>query len=159
LFRSTTEAWVLKIDISDLINSVEAIRSPGTRIGLPDDPTPVNIADSQRLSACMDTAFHAFRELRGGADFMVSAAGYQQVVRVRFVQRGPCRDRNGQVEPALELSFRALRAAVAKSRGELHYWGGNNYFDVSIPFRGPVRESFPAIHHLPWDERYCYLME
>jgi hypothetical protein len=80
-------------------------------------------------------------------------------VWVRFVQRGPCQDRNSQVEPTLEPSFRPLRAAVGKSRGELHYWGGNNYFDVSLPFRGPMREDFPEVEHLPWDERYHYLLD
>ncbi len=41
----------------------------------------------------------------------------------------------------------------------LNYWGGNNYFDVSLPFHGPVRESFPEVDHLPWDERYRRLLE
>jgi hypothetical protein len=151
----------LKIDIKDLLGSVQAIRSAGVRIGLPDDPTPVDINDPQRFSACLDNALRAFRDLRGGADYLVSAEvnTHHQAVWVRFVQRGPCRDHNGQVEPVLEPAFQALRAEVARSHGDLHYWGGNNYFDVSLPFRGPVREAFPEVKHLPWDERYRYLLE
>src|SRR5205085_1806441 len=138
----------------------QALRSPRARIGFPDDPTPVDIADPQRVSTCLDNALCAFRDLRGGADYLVNAEvnTYHRAVWIRFVQVGPCQDRNGQVEPALEPSFQALRAAVGKSRGELHYWGGNNYLDVSIPFRGPMREEFPEVRHLPWDEQYRYLL-
>ena len=59
----------MKIDIKDLLGSVQAIRSPGARIGFPDDPTPVDIADPQRLSTCLDNALGAFRELRGAAEY------------------------------------------------------------------------------------------
>lgn len=151
----------MKIDIKDLLGPVQALRSPGARIGFPDDPTPVDIADPQRVSTCLDNALCAFRDLRGGADYLVNAEvnTYHRAVWIRFVQGGPCQDHNGQVEPALEPSFQALRAAVGKSRGELHYWGGNNYFDVSIPFRGPMREEFPEVRHLTWDEQYRYLLE
>lgn len=151
----------MKIDIKDLLSSLEAIRSTGARIGVPDDPTPVDITDAQRLATCLDNALYAFRDLRDKADYLVSAEvnTYHRAVWIRFVQRGPGQDRNGQVEEALEPSFQALRAVVGKSRGELHYWGGNNYFDLSIPFRGPVREAFPEIKHLPWDEQYRYLLE
>jgi SAM-dependent methyltransferase len=151
----------LKIDIKDLLGSVRAIRTSGARIGFPDDPTPVEIADPSRLSASLDDALRSFRDLRGGADYLVSAEvnTYHRAVWIRFVQRGPSQDRNGEVEPVLERSFRVLRAAVGKSRGELHYWGGNNYFDVSLPFRGPVRESFPEIKHLPGDDRYRYQLD
>lgn len=150
------EVLALKIDVRELLDSVPAIRSPGTRIGLPDDPTPVDVVDLQRLSTCLDTALRAFHDLRGGTDYLVSAEvnAYHRATWVRFVQHGPCQDRNGQVEPALKPSFRALRRAVARSGGELHYWGGNNFFDVSFPFRGPVREESLQVTHLPWDERY-----
>jgi hypothetical protein len=152
--------WALKVDIKDLLSSLEAIRSPGARIGFPDDPTLVDIADPQRLSTCLDNALCAFRELRGGADYLVSAEvnTFHRAVWVRFVQRGPC-EHHGKVEATLEPSLQALRATVGKSRGEFHYWGGNNYFDLSFPFQGPMREQFPEVKHLPWDKRYGYLLE
>lgn len=151
----------MNLDIKDLLGSVQAVRSPEVRIGLPEDPTPVDIPDPQRFAACLDDALRAFRGLRSGADYVVSAEvnAYHRAVWIRFVLRGPCHDRNGQAELALEPSFRALRAEVAKSGGDLHYWGGDNYLDVSLPFRGPVREEFPEVKHLPWDERYRYLLE
>lgn len=151
----------MNIDIKDLLASVQALQSSGVRIGLPDDPTPVDIADPRRLSTCLDEALRTFRSLRSGTDYLVSAEvnTFHRTVCVRFVQRGPSHDRNGKVEPALVPPFRALRAAVAKGGGNLHYWGGNNYFDVSLPFRGPMREEFPEVDHLPWDERYRYLLE
>jgi hypothetical protein len=151
----------VKIDVKDLLGAVQTLRSPGTRIGLPDDPTSVDIPDPRRLSGCLDDALRAFRGLRGGGGYLVSAAvnEYHRAVWVRFVQRGPCQDRGGQVESALASAFRALRALVRKSRGDLHYWGGNNYFDVSLPFRGPMREAFPEVNHLPWAERYRHLLD
>ncbi len=150
----------MKIDIKDFLGSVPTIRSPGVRIAFPDDPTPVDVNDPQRFSACLDNALRAFHDLRTG-DYLVSAEvnAYHREVWVRFVQHGPCQDRNGQIEAALEPAFQVLRTVVAQSGGDLHYWGGNNYFDVSLPFRGPMREAFPEVNHLPWDERYRYLLE
>ncbi len=111
--------------------------------------------------ACLDNALRAFRDLRSGADYLVSAEvnACHRAVWVRFVQRGPCQDRNGQVEPALEQAFEALRAALVKSAGALHYWGGNNYFDLSLPFRGSVRDAFREVDDLPWDLRYRSMLE
>ncbi|MGL4550288.1 MAG: methyltransferase domain-containing protein [Gemmataceae bacterium] len=151
----------MKTDVKDLLGSVQAIRSPGVRIGLPDDATPLDIADPRLLSAALDDALRAFHDLRNGADYLVSAEvnAYHRAVWVRFVQRGPSQDCDGQVEPALEPVFRALRAEATKSGGDLCYWGGNNYFDVSLPFRGRVREAFPEVEHLPWEARYRYLLE
>ena len=151
----------MKIDVKELLGSVQAIRFPRARIGVPDDPTPVEIADPQQFSACLDGALHAFRDLRSGTDYLVSAEvnTFHRAVWVRFVQRGPCQDRNGLIEPELEPAFQALRAVIAKSGGDLDYWGGNNYFDISLPFRSPIREDFPEVEHLPWDERYRYLLE
>jgi SAM-dependent methyltransferase len=150
----------LTIDIKDLLGSIQAIRTPSARIGIPDDSTLVDIADPQRLFCCLDEALCAFRDLRGGADYLVSAEvnTYNRAVWIRFVQAGPCQNR-GQVEPALDPSFHALRAAIGTSRGKLDYWGGNNYFDISLPFRGPMRESFPEVKHLPWNERYRNLLD
>jgi Methyltransferase domain len=151
---------IVIIDIKDLLASVQAIRSPDSRIGLPDDPTPVEIVDPQQLAKCIDDALFAFRDLRG-SNYLVSAEvnSYHRAVWIRFVQRAPGVDRNGQVEPELEPAFQALRATAMASHGELHYWGGNNYFDVSFPFLGSIREEFPEVNHLTWDERYSYLLE
>ncbi len=150
----------LKIDIGDLLDLIPALRSPAARIALPDDPAAVDIADPQQFAACLDNALRAFRDVRGGADYLVNAAvnAHRREVWVRFVQRGSCQDRDGRVDPALEASFRPLRAALATSGGDLHYWGGDNYVDISLPFDGPVREHFPEVNNLPWDERYRQLL-
>ena len=120
----------LKTDIKDLLGSLQAIQSPGSRIGLPDDPTPVDIADHHRLPACLDNALCAFRDLRSGADYLVSAEvnACHRAVWVRFVQRGPCQDRNGQVEPALEQAFEALRAAAREERRRFALLGREQLF-------------------------------
>lgn len=151
----------MRIDVKDLLSSVQAIQLKGTRIGWPDDPTPVSITDPQRFASHLDAALTAFHDLRGGTPYVVNAEvnSYHRSVWTRFVQRGPCLDRNGQIEPILEPAFESLRSTAMKDGGDLHYWGGNNYFDVSLPFRGPVREEFPEVNHLPWDERYRQLLK
>lgn len=151
----------MKIDIKNLLGSIKALNTPGLRMGFPDDPTLVEIADPSRLSASLDDALRAFRDLRGGLDYLVNAEvnAYRRVVSVRFVQRGDTWDRNGQVEPTLEPSFRILRDAIENCDGELHYWGGNNYFDLSLPFHGPIRDPFPDVNHLPWDDRYRHELD
>jgi hypothetical protein len=151
----------LKIAIQDRLNSVEALQSPGTRIGWPDDTTPVRVSDPRRFAACLDAALSAFRDLRRGTHYLVNAEvnSYHSKVVIRFVLPGPCVHRNGQVEPALEPAFQSLRAVAVRNRGDLHYWGGNNYFNVSLPFRGPMREAFPEVEYLPWDERYRHLLK
>ena len=157
---SSPKEWTLKIDIKDLLATVHAIQTSGVRIGYPDEQTPVEIADPQGLSAALDDALCAFRDLRGGTDYLVDADAntYNRAVWVRFVQRGPSLH-HGKVESALVSSFQALRDEISKSCGKLDYWGGNNYFNLSIPFEGVMRESFPKIEHLPWDERYRYELE
>ncbi|MES2791112.1 MAG: class I SAM-dependent methyltransferase [Planctomycetota bacterium] len=151
----------MKIDIKDLLGSVLEIHSAAARIGLPDDPTLVDIVDSEQFCTCLDDALRAFCELRGGADYVVSANinEYHQLVQIRFVQRQGGKDRNGQVEQALQPAFRSLRAMLTKSGGELSYWGGNNYFDVNLPFHGPMRDAFPDVEHLPWNDRYGQLLK
>lgn len=150
----------MKIDIDNLLGPVRMLRSPGTRIGWPDDPAPVRVAAPRGFAAKLDAALSAFRDSRRGGSYLVSAEvnTYHREVWIRFVQPGPCVDRGGLVEPALEPAFQSLRAATAQNGGGLHYWGGNNYFDVSLPFRGPMREEFPEVAHLPWDERYRELL-
>jgi hypothetical protein len=64
--------WASEIDIKDLLCSVSALQTRRTRIGWPDDPTLVAIADLPRLVTCLDKALRAFRDLRGGADYLVS---------------------------------------------------------------------------------------
>jgi hypothetical protein len=41
----------------------------------------------------------------------------------------------------------------------VHYWGGNNYLDVSLPYPHPEREDLLEGRHLPWDERYRVQLE
>lgn len=150
----------MKIDLEDLLAAVPTLRSPGTRIGLPDDPTPVTIPDPARFAAVLDDALRAFRDLRGGAAYLVSAElnSHHRTVGVRFVLSTGGEVASGQVEPSLEPSFRALQAVAAECGGSFGYWGGNNFLDVSLPFRGPIREDFPAVDHLPWDGRYRELL-
>jgi len=147
-----------KIDIKDLLGSVPALQSPGVRIGWPDDATPVSVSDRQRFSRTLDAAINAFRDLRRGTGCIVNADvnSYHSSVDVRFVQCGPSVERNGKVEPAFELALQSLRKVVSQNGGQVHYWGGNNYLDVSLPFEGTMREGFPEIDHFPWDERYRY---
>lgn len=151
----------MNIDIKDLLGSVPALQEPGVRIGWPDDPTPVDIADPRRFATCLDIALRAFRDLRGGSHCLVNVEvnSYHRCVGIRVVQGCGSESRNGQVERAIKPAFRSLRAVAAKNGGDLHYWGGENYFDVSLPFRGPVREEFPEVNHLPWDGRYRRLLD
>jgi hypothetical protein len=153
--------WAVKIDVKDLIGPVRGLQAPGTRAGWPDDPTPVSLRDPRRFATALDAALAAFHDLRPGAPYLVSAEvnSYHRSVWVRFVRPGPSVGRNGRVEPALEPAIRSLRAVAAQNGGGLHYWGGNDYFDLSLPFRGPMREDFPKVEHLPWDERYRRLLE
>jgi hypothetical protein len=164
LFVRPQRRWALKIDVKDLLCSVPGLQTPGTRIGWPDDPTPVDIDDPRSFVTCLDNALRAFRDLRGGENYLVSAEvnAYHRCVGVRFVQRGEWEkkweDRIGQVEPALEAVFLDLYAVAAKSGGAFSYWGGTNFLDLSFPFQGPVREEFPEVKHLPWDEQYRQLL-
>jgi hypothetical protein len=130
----------------------------------PADPTPVDSADPHNFVTCLDNALRAFRDLRGGADYLVNAEvnASHRCVGVRFVQRGEWEkgweDRIGQVEPALEAVFLDLYAAAAKSGGDFSFWGGTNFVNLSFQFQGPVREAFPEVKHLPWDEQYRQLL-
>ncbi len=151
----------MQIDVKSLIGSLPALQAPGTRIGWPDDPTPVNVFSPQRFAAALDAALAAFRDLRPGPAYLVDVGvnSYHRSVGMRFVLPGPCVDRNGQVELPLKPAFPSLRDAARRNGGDLHYWGGNNYFDVSLPFCGPIRQAFPKVEHLPWDERYRRQLE
>jgi SAM-dependent methyltransferase len=151
----------MKIDIRDLLISVAALQSPGARLGWPDDPTVVEIADPPCFSACLDDALRAFRDLRGGADYLMDADlnSYHRSVWVRFVCGKGLGIGDGQMESPLRPTFEAAQAVAAANGGKLRYWGGNNYFDLSLPFGGPVREAIPQLDHLPWDERYRQLLE
>jgi hypothetical protein len=151
----------LEIDIKELLGSVPALRALDTRIGWPEDPTVVRVADPQRFAASFDAALRAFHEFRRGASTLldVDINSYHKSVWVRFVQHCARRESNGEMEAALRPAFRALRAVAVKNGGNLHYWGGNKYFDVLLPYRGPIREEFPDVEHLPWDEHYRCLLD
>jgi hypothetical protein len=152
----------LEIDISNLLRFVPALLTSGARIGWPDDPTPVDIADPTSFVICLDNALRAFRDLRGGADYLVSAKVNGCHLCVTFMQRGGCEEgwqkRVHKVEPALKAVFRDLHAAAARSGGRFSHWGGTNFCSLSFPFQGPVREEFPDVQHLPWDEQYRQLL-
>ncbi len=85
----------MKIEVEELLDSVPALGIPGTRIGLPDDATPVAIADPGQFAAGLDAALQAFRELRPSAPYLVNAEinSYHKEVWIRFVQPGPNTDR------------------------------------------------------------------
>src|SRR5262245_40418284 len=134
----------MKIDLRDLLGLVPAMNVPASRVGWPDGPTMVEVGDPDRFSASLDAAMRAFRELRPGTQTLVRADvhGYRNEVWIRVLQNGPFSDRNGQVEASLSRSFGSLRAAAERNGGGLHYWGGNNYLDVSLPCPGSDREEF-----------------
>lgn len=143
----------MKIDIKDILGAIPTIQPPHGRIGLPDDPTVVDITDPARFCKCLDDALRAFKNLRGGLCLVSAEVNtYHRTMQVRFVQPGKSTERDGKPEPALRTPFKALSTEAKANGGELHYWGGNNYFNVSLPFRGPMREDFPEVDHLPWNE-------
>jgi SAM-dependent methyltransferase len=151
----------LNIDIRDLLNSIPFLQVWKIPIGFPDDPTPVTISDPKQFSKCLDSALFAFSCLRPENPMIVEARvnGYHNEVWIRFVGTGSRQDAEGKREAALDLPFRTLQKRMVREGGKLHYWGGNNYFDISLPFRGPMREEFPDLKHLPWDARYQHLLE
>lgn len=150
----------MELDIRDLLGSVPMLQSPGVRIGLPDDPTPVHISDPGLLAAHLDDALRAFHELRPLSKYLVDASinTIHGSLWTRFVKPGASGHR-GVVEPTLAPLFDSLREVVAHNHGDFHYWGGNNYFDANLPFRGLMREDFPDVKDLPWEQRYRYLLE
>ena len=97
----------LKIDIKDLLTSTPTLQLPGVRFGWPDDPTPVNVSDPKRFSTNLDAVLRAIHDLRGGKHYLVNAEVncYHKSVWIRFVGRGACEDRNGQVEPESRRCF------------------------------------------------------
>jgi hypothetical protein len=152
----------MKIDIRDLLCLVPTVMDRGTRFGLPDGPTKVRVADAKVFAAALESMIRAFRQLRPGTQTLVSADvnACRKEVGIRVVQNGPSdRGGNGQAEASLGASLDVLRAAAERNGGQLHYWGGNNYFDVSLPYPNPDREDFPDVSHLPWDERYRFLLK
>jgi hypothetical protein len=150
----------VNIDIKNLVTSVPALQRLRARIGWPDDPTFVNIANPKQLVACLDEAISAFHELRPTAQTLVDVAvnDVRELVLLRIVQNGYC-DHHGQVEAIVEPSFKMLRTVVEENNGVFHYWGGNNYIDVGFPHGGSGRQSFPEVDHLPWDQRYRNLLD
>jgi SAM-dependent methyltransferase len=131
-------------------------------VGLPDGPTAVEIASPDSFAVSLDSAMQAFRELRPGTQTLVSAEvnATRKELWVRVLQNGSSdRDRNGQVELSLVPSFDALRVVAELNGAGLHYWGGNNYFDVTLPYPHPERDDFLDVQHLSWDERYRVLLD
>jgi len=145
----------LKIDIKDLLSSVEpsAHRKRGWLSGR---SALMDIADPQRLSTRLGNALCAFRDLRGRADYLVSAEvnTYHRAVWVRFRPARPCEDRNGKLSDARTVIPSAPRT-VGNSRGELHYWGGITTSTCRsrswVPSGGVPGGKAPAL-----DKRYAY---
>jgi hypothetical protein len=61
----------MKIDIDHLVSSVPAVQAFAARVGWPDDPTTVDIADAKQLSARLDVAMRALHDLRPGTKTLV----------------------------------------------------------------------------------------
>lgn len=129
-------------------------------MGFPDDPTSVNIRDPEQFCICLESAFEAFRRLRDGPTLLSAEINsYHRSVWIRFVQGLPRHGSDGQMEPELKSSFGALNAEAKRNGGNLTYRGGNNYVDVSLPYSGPIRENFPEVEKLAWDDRYRHWLE
>lgn len=154
----------MRVEIGSFLGSIEPINGPGCRLSSPDDPTFVSISNPTRLSACLTNALIAFRESRQATGFVTYAGinDYHKQVLIRFVVQGARRlrrlDPKGLIETSLRPVFRLLGAAMESERGEFSYWGSDNHFNLSFPYRGPMRESFPDVDHLPWDNRYQALL-
>lgn len=140
-------------------------RLPGCGSDGPTTRTPVTVPSPDQFRDALGTALIHFQRVRKGdllanVEPRVRERGY--VVCARFVLDTTRSERGGQLEDELKTPFDALREQLAGVGGELHYWGGNNYFDIQLPAQpppGPPREYAPATAHLEWDERYRHLLE
>ena len=145
-----------------MVYSVPATNDPATQVGLPDGPTFVEIKDPTGLAAAIDAAIFAFRELRPGTQTLICAEvnTYRKEVWIRVLQNGRTDlSRNGQIEESLAPSLTSLRSIAKKNRVGVHYWGGNNYFDLSIQYPKPDRNDLLDLDRLPWDQQYCVRLE
>jgi hypothetical protein len=166
-FVRAASTSTMQIDVKHFLDVLPAIHTPGVRIGYPDDPTLIDIKEHQLFAACLNDALVAFRDIKKCDDYVVDAEvnSYIRAVWIRFIQLDSSRVSdafhvvNGRWEPEVAAAFDALSAAMVRNNGTLHYWGGNNYFDLSIPYSGPMRENIPEVEHLPWDDRYRYLLQ
>jgi SAM-dependent methyltransferase len=120
------------------------------------------VAQPGRLAAAYEAAICSFRELRPGTETLVNAEvnTHHKEIWIRVVQNGRSDwDRIGQVEESLQPSLKSLRSITEQSGGALHYWGGNNYFDVSLLYPEADRDDLLDVKHLPWDEQYRVRLE
>lgn len=148
------------IDIQELLLRVPRLQQPNLRIGWPDEPAQIAVADLQQFPALLDAALSAFESLRPGELLVdVDVNDIRSEISVSFVKGTSGKHGDGNRELVLCDVFDALGAWMKLSRGELSYWGGNNYFNLSFPFDGWVRESFPDVDGLTWDERYRLLFQ
>ena len=148
-----------RTDIRDLLQRVTTLNAAGTRLGWPDEPTMVAVASCEEFVAALDAALQAFSIVRPKGDFLVDADVncIHGELWVRFVKDVEPGHGNGKIETPLVNSFATLGDVMASLGGKMHYWGGNNYFDLSFPYDGPMREAFPEVGHLPWDAQYRQL--
>src|SRR5271166_6806607 len=150
----------MRIDIRAFLDSIPAFKALRARVGLPDDPTFVEMANPLAFAACLDKAMRAFEQLRPGTQTLVDADvnGNTKSVRIRIVQNGFDRCR-GPVETSLAERFDSLRSIAEADGGELSYYGGSTYLVLSLPYSGAGRQAYIELDHLPWSERYGVLLE
>jgi SAM-dependent methyltransferase len=149
----------MKVELRDLLGAVNELQVPGFRLGWPDDPTWVTVSDPKTFADRLVAALSAFRDLRG-TPFLMDADinSPNRQVWIRFVMPGGCLH-DVQIEPRLEKTLQSFHEVVSRDGGKVLHSGGNNYFNISLPYREPIRESFPKVDDLPWDARYRKLLE
>ena len=146
------------VDFSDFLKTLHSIQQKGVRIGFPDTFAPVALADAYQLSAALDDSIVAFRKLRGGHTIVdANDNSYRNavVMRVKQLAKGDSRQ-NGVVESEVSEQMGKLRDLLEREQGKLHYWGGNNYFDIEVPLSdlGSLREFRPDTDGMSWNEQY-----
>lgn len=151
----------VNVELSDLLSFSRPPSAASVRISLPDDPMTVQLADVSRFKSYLEEALSAFGLFNGNSALLVCASinSYHRSLCIRFVQGTSRIGGNGEWETGLRPAFSKLRDETRRNGGDFHHWGGNNYFDVSLQFSGPMRLCSPKVDHLPWNERYLKLLE
>jgi Methyltransferase domain len=151
----------MKVDIRTFLGSIPAVKALAARVGLPDEPMLVEMANPQAFAECLDAAMHAFEKQRQGTQTLIDAdvTADAKGVWIRILQNGPHRKPDSRVEKPLAASFDSLRNMTETNGGQLHYHGGSNHFDLQVPCSGVARKAYIEVDHLPWSERYGLLLE
>jgi SAM-dependent methyltransferase len=148
----------MTVDFAEILSSLQSLKSDGVRVGFPDTSAPISLSDRSGFVCAVDAMVCAFRELRGGLTIVdAKDNSYRKavVMRVKQLARGDS-SRKGVVEPKISEKLAELQSVLDCDDGELHYWGGNNYFDIEVPLADLsfMREFSPDTDGLSWDERY-----